>query len=49
MSVKRDFDKFYSEYIQMHEGDIFALTNGALKYAMKKCGLNKKIKKGYEN
>lgn len=36
---ERDFDKFYSEYIQMHEGDIFTLTNGALKYAMKKCGL----------
>lgn len=47
MSVKRDFDKFYSEYIKMRKGkfDIFTLTNGALKYAMKKCGLNKKKKR----
>lgn len=44
MSIKEDFKKFYSEYIQIYKGkfDLFTLTNGAIKYAMEKCGLNRK-------
>ena len=39
MSVsKTDFEKFYSEYVQMNKGkfDLFELTNNAIKYAMEK-------------
>lgn len=44
MSIKKDFENSYSEYIQMHKNkfDLFNLTNGAIKYAMEKCGLNRK-------
>ena len=45
MSVsKTDFEKFYSEYVQMNKGkfDLFELTNNAIKYAMEKCSLNRK-------
>ena len=38
-SFEKNFEKFYSEYVQMNKGkfDLFDLTNGALKYAMEKC------------